>query len=181
MTRSVDAKPFAFGIALVGLPDMERALRSVAPEVGKAMNNRIRGALQPIVNRAKADVPPVALSGWDNTGTGQWSTRLGWDPAAVRKGIKLRKGGQRDRATGARAAWRIVNLNPAAAVFELAGRRNPGSPLARSLHVAGHGRASRLIWDAWDRTGGKDRILTEIESAVADAERELQRIVDGAG
>lgn len=180
-TTRVGEEMFGLGVAVVGLRDTQRALKVFAPEVGKAMDRRIKAALEPIVTEARRNVPTIALSGWDNEGTGEWSTRLGWDAAQVRKGIKVRKGGGTTAAArrmGARTAYRIVNQSAAGAVFELAGRRSTGR--FQSALNQQHGIASRLIWDAWDRHGGKDEITAEIEVAVRDAEDELQRVFDRA-
>lgn len=180
-TTRIGEEYFGLGVAVVGLRDTQRALKIFAPEVGKAMDKRIKAALEPIVVEARSNVPDVALSGWGNSGDGVWESRLGWDAGQVRKGIKVRKGGGTTAAArrmGARTAYRIVNQSPAGAVFELAGRRSSGR--FQSALNQQHGIASRLIWDAWDRHGGKGDMEAEIERAVRDAEDELQRVFDRA-
>lgn len=181
-TTRVGSEQFGLGFALYGFRDIERALKIFAPELAKQMDREIKGALEPLVVAARGHVPTEALSGWGAEGSGAWSTRLGYDPAAIVRGIKIRKGGGTSAAArrlGARTAYRVVNQNPAGAVLELAGRKS-SSAFTRALEQR-HGRASRLIWRAWDESGGKDRIEEKILDAVDSAERQLQRLADQAG
>jgi hypothetical protein len=170
---------FGVDVSIIGLAELEKGLRSFDPTLARIMNREFRDALTPVVKEAQRNVPAVALSGWDATGDGEWSTRLGWDSGQVAKGIKVRKGAGRTRRRtrgGVQVAWRIVNENPAGAVFELAGRRNGGSAMGQAL-TGRHGQASRLIWDAWEKRGSQ--VEPKIRMAVANAERALQAAVDG--
>lgn len=175
----VDRRGFGVDVSIVGLRELERGLKSFDPALTRAMNGAIRDALRPVQQAARDNVPDVALSGWDAEGSGEWSTRLGWDPAEVRKGIKIKKGGRSlgGRGSGVSAAWSLANMSAAGAVFELAGRRSSGTFQTNLTHQ--HGAASRLIWDAWERHGSG--VESKIRAAVKNAEDALQRLVDTGG
>lgn len=178
-TRFVDVDRTGYGVetTVLGLRELEKGLRSFDPELAKKMDKAIRAAIDPVVKAARGFVPDEALSGWDDEGTGEWSTRLGWNAAQVRRGIRMRKGSKRRARNGTSVAWRIQQFDAAGAVFELAGRRSSGN--FQSNLTREHGRASRLIWRAWDQQG--DEVVPKIRRAVEDAENELQRRLDAAG
>lgn len=190
-TRATVATSQGFGLAIYGLNDVKRALKSVAPDLRKEMDNEIRDHIRPVQSRARSLVPTTALSRWnDIPGTGAYTRpmvspygqrwdydRLRFDPSRVRSGIAIRQGGRRARGRAVRAAWKVINRTPAGAVFELAGSGQSNHPFVQNLEGK-HGQPSRLIWRAWDEVGqGIDK---KIAATVDKYERQLQQRIDAA-
>jgi len=171
-------------VAIFGLRDVERALRSTSPELAKAMNTEIRETIKPIVASARAKVPARPMRNWDDRGTGLWSERLGWNAASVRRGIKIAKNQKGRRGTGVSVAWAIKNTSAAGSIYEIAGRRSSGtdrrSIAFHSNLVRSGGRASRLIWQAWDDAGGDRVVSRRIADIVDRYESTLQAALDAA-
>jgi hypothetical protein len=89
-------------------------------------------------------VPEQPLSGW-NYGDGRYQpSRLPfWNPSTSQSRHR-RSDRAVDVAPGSaeQAAWRIANLDGAAAAYELAGRQKPNDILGTSLLKAGHRQTS---------------------------------------
>jgi hypothetical protein len=167
-----------------GLATMRKALREVDPELAKRMNKTVKAPVQKVYNAARRNVAAASVpSGWRNlTGTGPWSdpTQLGWDNNKVRSGIKLEPG-RRSRG-GVKPLYRIVNLSRAGSVYEFAkvARTPRAAGFVRKLNDQ---RPSRLIWKAWDDSGGSDSIIPAINEAIeevyADFEKQLRSVPVG--
>jgi hypothetical protein len=165
-------------VTVTGLRDLKRALTKVAPDLKKEMDKRIRIAIQPVRTKAQGSVPVAPLSGWGTSGQGKWATRLGWNSAVVRQGIKINQGAGRKKGSAVLTAWRISNMNPAGAVYELAGRKSTGdTPQARAFinGLTRSARPSRLIWKAWDEAGGDSTVTPKVLEAIEAAAEELER------
>ena len=177
----VDAQGFDLTLSLYNYDKFKNELKDFSPQLRRAMDKEIRGVLTPVVDRAKALVPDQPLSGW-NYGTDRYApSRLPfWDPSRARQGIKIKQGGRRRTGYAEQAAWRLSNMDGAAAAFELAGRRKPGNILGESLLRAGMGKPRRLLWRAWYESKAWKTANTTIRELVAKYEKELQRGL-GAG
>lgn len=181
----VSAKASGFGLdtTVYGYNDLKKELKAFDPALRKAMDQEIRGTMTGIVAKARGMVPNQPLSGWRTGGNGEWSSRLGWDPSGVKSGIVIRQGGKRSKGSATSSAWRIQNgggkKTAAGAVYELAGRKSSGdSPAGKqfiSALTAAGGRPSRLIWRAWDESGGQDRVAKEILGIVKVYETMLEQ------
>ena len=167
--------------SLKGYNDFKKQLKEFDPELRKAMDREIRVVLKPLATRAAAFVPDKPLSGW-RTGSGRGADNgerklPNWDASAVRKGIKVRQGGRRSRGNATQSAWKIVNMDGAGAAFELAGKKGGRTASGRYL-VSGlrfyHGKASRLIWRAWDEADGERKVTNEVLGIVKLYESKLE-------
>lgn len=171
--------------ALKGYNDFKKRLKELEPELRQAMDREIRQALRPIADKAKTFVPDRPLSGWrlgtDRVGAARFPD---WDPANVKRGIKVRQGGRRKRGNATQAAWKIQNMDAGGAVLEIAGRRSQGAgrsgqDLIHALTLY-HGKPSRLIWRAWDEAGGEKKITAEVFTIVRTYEGLLERSMRSA-
>ena len=167
--------------SLKGYNDFKKQLKEFDPELRKAMDREIRVVLKPLATRAATFVPDKPLSGWrmgSGRGADNGERKLpNWDASAVRKGIKVRQGGRRSRGNATQSAWKIVNMDGAGAAFELAGKKGGRTASGRYL-VSGlrfyHGKASRLIWRAWDEADGERKVTNEVLGIVKLYESKLE-------
>jgi len=171
-------------VAVYGLKDTMKALRSMSPDIAKQFTREIRDAITPVQTLARSKVPQRAMRNWDDRGTGEWSQRLGWNAAKVRRGISIRQGGRGRKGSGVSVAWKITNKDAAGAIFEIAGRKSSGSTRAgisfRSNLTYEGGRASRLIWQAWDDLGGDKHITPKVVEIADRASATAQALMNAA-
>ena len=179
-------------VTIYGARDTMRALKSMDPVMYEKMDQRIKDVFENLVVAARGNVPGNVMSGWGHKNAGLWGSRLRWDPAAVRRGIKIKssnKGPAKGRAVS--AAYLLVNSNAAGAVFELAGanKSNPpknkrGSLSGSARFIANAGRfgpPNRVIWRAWDQLRGDEQAKQAIRDAIRETEEHIQRLVDDIG
>jgi len=172
----VDMQGFDLTLSLYNYDKFKKELKEFDPKLRKAMDKQIREVLQPIAAKARDLVPDQPLSGWRYGDERYAPSRLPyWNPSTARKGIVVKQGGRRKTGFAEQAAWRIANLDGAAAAFELAGRKKPNNVLGDSLIAAGLGKPRRLIWRAWYESKGWKTANSEIRAIVARYEQELQR------
>lgn len=171
--------------SLKGYTDFKNRLKKFDPALRKAMDREIRQALKPIADKAKSFVPDRPVSGWrlgsDRVGAARFPD---WDPASVKKGIKVRQGGGRKRGNATQAAWKIQNSDAGGAALELAGRKTQGAGRSGQDLVSAltlyHGKPSRLIYRAWDEAGGEKKITNEVTAIVRGYEGLLERSLRSA-
>ena len=163
-----------FKVVLEGYNDVKRILAKVDPDLRREMDKTIRDILRPITLKAKSYVPQQPLSGW-NYGNDRYApSRFPfWNPEAVASGIKVLQGNKRTKGSARSTVWRIRNASPPGAVFELMGRGPSTHPIVAAVTKT-HGRASRLIWRAWDEAGGEKKITPAVVATIEDYGRVLR-------
>jgi hypothetical protein len=134
-----------------------RLLKLLDNEARKELEKELKGIMKPLTEEAKKEVPAVALSQWQKYG---WRRRgsmaskdyILWNPARVKSGFRVAFGRLKRSGTSKYQSVVVVrNANPAASIFELAGRKTPGSKFVKGLHNSGHGAEPRLLYRVWDR------------------------------
>lgn len=115
--------------AIKGLEDTLKQLRKFSPDLYKQLNEEIKPELASIANVAKSKLP-FSISGLRNfkyyqtKGESNRSFPI-YNPSDARKGITYSIGKQKVNRSGWVNRYTIWNLNPAGAIIETAGRRNP--------------------------------------------------------
>ena len=152
-------KGFSSEITIEGYEDTVAALRSLEPDVLKRMNKEIRAA----INKVKAAAVASGPSGHPL----KYTVRM--------------------TARGKKAGTRLMAADKETSIFEFAGTKGKsrtggpitpqGSAMVRWLD--GFGKPGRFMWKAWD--DGAAAFETDLKSAVADAEQELQGHLNAAG
>lgn len=140
----------------------------------KTITGRMRTAAQPIADYVGSLFPESdALSGWEASASGQ-RTAGGfpkyYGPSA-RKGVKVRTGGRVNRLTGMAPIVKLVQTDPAGAIFDISGRLSTrGSHPNFIPNLRGkQGEASRAMWPGV--LSKFPAIESEIRAAVAEAEK----------
>lgn len=162
-----------------GLGETLAALKEIAPEMERQARKELRGAVKPMIDTARSLVPDEPpLSRW-RTGSAAGSVeRSGgsrfpvWTGAAKRRiGFRIRK--QRVRkSTGRLILLRMIQNDPAGAVYDMAGRKNSNSQFARNLTGKGWGDPSRHMWPAAEKN------LSEVQAAIEDARQNMETVIN---
>jgi hypothetical protein len=113
----------AMPIELSGVDELRKALKQYAPDLDKQLKKDLTLATQNVVNAARGFVPATPpLSNWGRDG-GNFPI---YNAAAIRNGIRLSTARSKINKNGFASSVRIVNANAAGAIYETAGRKNPG-------------------------------------------------------
>ena len=179
---------------LTGVEPTLRAMRKFDKDLTKQMNIEIKAAMITIRDKARGDVPqgfPTYLSGWEKRGKVQSQAVFNtsgrvrkfplFDTAEVKAGIVYRQGKSIQNRQGYRAQYYVRNNSAAGAIYETAGRVQPGqqgrsnNPQAGKLFIGAMGslygkdkERGRLIFKAWEQDQGKATlaVTTAIDKAV---------------
>lgn len=169
-------------------------MRKFDKDLTKQMNIEIKAAMITIRDKARGDVPqgfPTYLSGWEKRGKVQSQAVFNtsgrvrkfplFDTAEVKAGIVYRQGKSIQNRQGYRAQYYVRNNSAAGAIYETAGRVQPGqqgrsnNPQAGKLFIGAMGslygknkERGRLIFKAWEQDQGKATlaVTTAIDKAV---------------
>ena len=166
-------------VALKGVVDLRKALKGYSPDLAKALPKEIGSFLKPVVRAAKGYVPfESPLSGWTNTN----SKFPAFDSKPIIAGIGYKTTPSKPNSRGFRSLAQIRNRSAAGAIYETAGRKNPGgSSRSKSRNpnagrqfiealepLEGSGKErGRLIYKAYDNDRGaaQDGVIKAILKA----------------
>ena len=156
-----------------GLEQALKTLREIDPALYREGQKMLRKDAKPLVDDARSRVPRQSpLSGWKE-GTGRTSGGFPhWESGSQRK-INLRVRRERVRGMGGRRVLvRVVQGSPSGSVFDMAGRKNSGNRIDRSLQTAGFSTASRSMWPAADAN------LDNVERAVRKSVQAMEDYIN---
>jgi hypothetical protein len=110
---------------LKGASQLRYALRNFEPDLAKELQNEVAAILKPLVKKARGFIPTsFTPSNWrGETKTGKWPI---YNAALMRKGIGYRTTPTKPNRRGFAYAASIHNKTASGAIFETAGRKNPG-------------------------------------------------------
>lgn len=167
-----------------------RLMREFDKPADRALRKGLRKAVEPIVRKTRQDVPKdeEILShwqryGWENSQTrvksGRVHTRdLSWNASSAVAKVRAVIGGKRRRGQIVSNLVGVASNDAAAAIFELAGHKNPGNPLDHSLRIKGFGGPPRLLLRYSKDEDTRRDVNATVSAAMKDAERHLQRQLD---
>ena len=110
---------------LTGASQLRTALRKFEPDLAKELQDEMAAFLKPIVQKARGYVPSdFTPSHWrGETKTGKWPI---YNASLMRRGIGYKTTPSRPNRRGFSYAASIANKTASGAIFETAGRKNPG-------------------------------------------------------
>ena len=155
-------------VAVKGGIELRKALKKFAPDLAKETQAEMAALLKPISSKAKGFIPRQApLSGW---GKASPDARWYWNGRAAKKGVGYKTTPSKANRQGFRSLARIQNASMSGAIYETAGRKNPGgnfSPRLPGQLVGSRKMAGRAIFRAWSEDNGKTNaaVVKAIESA----------------
>ena len=158
---------------LKGLRQALDALREVDPVLYREGQKMLRRDAKPLVDDARSRVPRQSpLSGWKE-GSGRGGGGFpNWESGSQRK-INLRVRRERVRGMGGRRVLvRVVQGSASGSVFDMAGRKNRGNPIDKSLNSAGFPSASRSMWPAAEAN------LDNVERAVRKSVEAMEAYIN---
>jgi len=178
-------------VKLDGVKQTIRAIRKIDPELLKEMNKEIKGIMIPMRDKARSYAPTAAPGGLYNWDEGTVKRKITarnssfrtfnaegtlrrfpfYDAEAARKGIYYSQAPSKRNKNGFQALYYIANKSASGAIYETAGRANPGgSPKSKSnnpgaganfvsrmgpLYGDSREKRGRMIFRAWSEDGGK--------------------------
>jgi hypothetical protein len=178
-------------VKLEGVKQTLRAIRKIDPELLKEMNKELKGIMIPIRDKARGYAPTAAPGGlynWDEGSSGKKITAKNsafrtfnstgtlrrfplYDAEAARKGIYYSQAPSKRNKNGFQALYFIANKSASGAIYETAGRTNPGGSSKSKSNNPGAGgnfvsrmgplygdsreRRGRMIFRAWYEDQGK--------------------------
>lgn len=169
-------------VAILGYDTFVKQMKRFTPELLKEMNKEINHVLRPIAEKAKGFVPTQPLSGWNFGGDGArypgdsprarakgGSGLPYWNDSLARSGMRVKKGGRREKGSFTKDSWSVLNSSKAGAAFEFIGVGSPNS-FTNAIR-ANHGKPGRLIWRAWDEVNGNEKVRAKVVLIINDYQR----------
>ena len=110
---------------LKGASQLRTALRKFEPDLAKELQDEVAALLKPIVKKARGFIPSdFTPSHWrGDTKTGKWPI---YNATLMRRGIGYKTTPSKPNRRGFSYAASIHNKTASGAIFETAGRKNPG-------------------------------------------------------
>ena len=155
-------------VAVKGGIELRKALKKFTPDLAKDTQKELATLLKPITSKARGFIPSNApLSGW---GKASINARWYWDGHAAKKGVGYKTTPSKVNRQGFVSLARIQNASMSGAIYETAGRKNPGgnfSPRLPGNLVGKNKMAGRAIFRAWSEDNGKTNaaVIKAIESS----------------
>jgi hypothetical protein len=153
-------------IEIVGAKDAIKGLRKIDPELRKQFNRDAKEITEPIVTAARNDYRSEYLSGMARKWTQRGNLKFPYDKRAAVRGVRIKI----DTSKKARSVLKVQQVNPAAVILDIAGRRTSnrlGAALDR------FGRPSRVMWPAAEDK--LPQVTDRMEKAVLAASRRVQK------
>ena len=110
---------------LKGASQLRTALRKFEPDLAKELQDEVADVLKPIVKKARGFIPSdFTPSHWRGSSkTGKWPI---YNATLMRRGIGYKTTPTKPNRRGFSYAASIANKTASGAIFETAGRKNPG-------------------------------------------------------
>jgi hypothetical protein len=119
-------------VELKGADKLRKALKEFEPDLAKKTTKEMAAALKPITNRARGYLPSnsAMLSGWTSASSSIETTNYRefpkYDQAEAKRGVKYSTRASKPNQRGFVSLARIINTSAGGAIYETAGRKNPG-------------------------------------------------------
>lgn len=147
-------------IQVEGVKEAVKYLNKVEPGFRKAYVANMKMVAQPMTDAMKAS---YSESGFPSGTQRKWSSKgrqiFPLTTSGAVKGVALRVNNKKSGA-----AFSVMQKNPAAAIFDIAGRANT-NPLGTAFSTKFGRTASRVIWPVF-------------EAKISDISAEIQKVVD---
>jgi hypothetical protein len=163
-------------VEVKGAIELRKALRDYAPDLAKKLNFEMAAALKPVVSQARGFMPSQSpLSGWAVREGSKGKFPM-YDPIAAKKGISYKVSPSKRNSRGFKSLARLLNKSASGAIYETAGRKNPGGNFSPRLQgsMGGQNKMSgRALFKAYAENQGaaQDAVLKAIDAAYKDFQK----------
>jgi hypothetical protein len=191
-------------VPLDGVKETLRAIRKIDPELLKEMNKEIKGVMIPIRDKARGYAPTAAPGGLYNWDEGAYTKKITarnsafrtfnsegrlrrfplYQAESVRKGIYYSAAPSKRNKNGWSSQYIIANASASGAIYETAGRKNPGGSSKSKSNNPGAGAnfinrmgplygegasRGRMIFRAWAEDQGRAQaaVVQAIQKTIA--------------
>jgi len=154
-------------ITVEGVKEAVKHLEKCEPGFRKAYVANMKEVARPMTDAMKnsytdSSFPSGTQRNWAQKGTPKFPLTA----AAAKRGVSLRVNNKRGKS----AAISVMQKNPAAAIFDIAGRSNT-NPLGMAFTTKFGRTASRVIWPAFEANiteiiGGIQKVADEVMTEV---------------
>ncbi|NBT33248.1 MAG: hypothetical protein EBT13_15485 [Rhodobacteraceae bacterium] len=166
---------------IVGLKDALKILNDTDKTLRRQITKDFKELMAPVIADAKQLVPErPPLSGMKRT----WKTKSGvtilpWQYKSATRTITAFTSGKKVRDTGLGfrqnlAVFGMKWTGPEAALFDMAGKAKPGSPMANKL-TERYGSPSRAMWRAYEQKA--DDVHDKVKDLVWRVMQEANRMI----
>ena len=165
-----------------GIKEMKKALSLVDKDLLKEVQGEIRATMIPIRDKARSYAPAdtEVLSGWTKSagliGPMRYRTFPKYNQRQVIDGIKYSAASNKRNNKGWSATNYVSNTSAPGAIYETAGRKNPGGNFSPRLpgSIIGQGKMSgRALFKAYAENEGKAQ--SAVLKAIEDAYKAFQK------
>jgi hypothetical protein len=172
--------PTEFRVQAQGIAPFINRLEKFDKDVSKTLKAEMRRGSNEVAKEARSLIGALggnALSNWgtwSSAGRGRTDARdLSFSPAAAKRGIKVKSYRGRSRGVVTSFGYRVSQMNPGGAIYELAGSRNRSGDVFNSNlnSKRGSNRYPRIMYRAY--YAGMSRAETIIRAAIRKAEKEV--------
>ena len=159
-------------VEVLGVEQMLRDLRQIDPEARKQFGKDAKATASPIISAAQARYPNQALSGMKYRWTQDGRQLLPWDARKARRGITVKV----DAGKRTDGVVTIIQKDPAASIYDIAGRGN-SNRLGDAL-TAFAGNPSRVMWPSAEAhiTDVQAEMTKALEQVAAEINRRIVAI-----
>jgi len=149
-----------------GVKETAKALRRIDPELRKEFNREVKRIAAPITDTAKAAYADYLIpSGTRRVWTQRERQIYPFTVAKARRGIRTKV----DTSRSARSSIKVIQANPAAAIYEFAGAKTD-NPLGRAFSSKGRTPA-RIMWPSAEAK------LALVIDEMRDLAKEVEKLV----
>jgi hypothetical protein len=152
----------------VGLQDAIKSLKKINPEFRREFNSNAKDIVKPLIAEVRSKYPSMPLSGMKYGWSQRGRSLFPWTISKVKTGVKFKTSTRRNTSS----VLYVTQMDPGAAIFEIAGQANPGATFNKNLRS----KADRVLWPTFERRQGEiERGLSElVKDAMKTVEKELR-------
>jgi hypothetical protein len=152
----------------VGLQDAIKSLKKINPEFRKEFDRNAKDIVKPLIDEARSKYPAMPLSGMKYVWTQRGRSVFPWTFSKVKSGVKFKTSTRRNTSS----VLYVTQSDPGAAIFEIAGKANPGGTFNKNLRA----KEKPVLWPIFERRQNEiERGLSElVKDAMQTVEKELR-------
>ena len=151
---------------IAGAKEAIKSLRQIDPNLRKQFTRDAKKIVMPIIQSAKNAYPATLVSGTARNWSQRGNQKFPYSQTAAQRGLAFKV----DTRKKSRSVLKVQQMDPAAAIVEIAGRAKV-NPLGTALDR--YGRASRFLWPAAEKE--LPQVTEQLRLAVIEVVNKVNR------